>query len=432
MISPFEKIANQLSPLPERAYLAGGCVRDALLGRPPRDLDVAVAGDPAAAARALAHALGGRLVALGRGAETLHRIVRPRGPTVDIVALWGKDIFGDLRRRDFTINAMAWDVGEKRLIDPAGGREDLNRGRIRTTGPEAFARDPVRMVRALRFAAALGFRLTRETRAALASRAPDLAAAPGERIREELHKLMETGRAGPFLATMAETGLLSALLPNAGPPDLSILAKLDADLRRPATRPPETARALRNTGPTDRLALRYAALLRGWGAESARKRLETLSERLRWSRRETDRVRRLLEGIRNAETIIPAEWPRNSAPETISPEAARWFRSLGPSPASPLLLLRALGPEQEPGPSEAAAERLLGFERRVLSPRRRAGPLLDGRDLTSELGLPPSPRIGELLETVEIERLAGRLRTRDQALDRIRSILHRPFPDSPS
>jgi tRNA nucleotidyltransferase/poly(A) polymerase len=425
MISLLEEIANRLPPLPDGAYLVGGCVRDALLGRPPLDIDISVAGNPESAAQILARAMGGRLVALGREAETLYRIVPPGKPPLDVVALRENDIFADLRRRDFTINAMAWDAGKRSLIDPAGGKKDLERGRIQPTGPDVFLRDPVRMVRAIRFAAAFGFRLTGDTFAALERHAPRLAAAPGERIREELHKLMEAGRTAPFLKILAETGLLSALLPKADPPDLSALAALEADFQRPANAPPETARTLRKTGPGDRRALRYAAFFRGWGTEAAGERLESLAERLRWSRRETGRVRRMLEESRRAEAILP-EWRTGSSSETISPETARWFRSAGPVAGDALLLNRASRPREKPGPAQGAqeaVERLLAFNRRALSNLRRAGPLLGGRDLMAELGLPPGPQIGELLEMAETERFAGRLRTRSQALDRIREAM---------
>lgn len=425
MISPLDEIANRLPPLPDGAYLVGGCVRDALLGRPPLDIDISVAGDAETAAQTLARALGGRLVVLGREAETLYRIVLPGEPPVDVVALWEDDIVADLRRRDFTINAMARAVGGNRLIDPTGGKKDLERGRIQPTGPEVFVRDPVRMVRAIRFAAAFGFRLTGDAFAALHRHAPLLAAAPGERIREELHKLMGAAQTAPFLEILANTGLLAALLPAAPPPDLSALSALEADLQRTENAPPETARSLRNTGPGDRRALRYAAFFRGWGAEAAGKRLESLAERLRWSRRETGRVRGILAASRAAGAILP-KWRPDSPPETISLETARWFRSAGDAAGDALLLNRALRHEEKQGSAEktaAAVERLLEMDRRALSNLRQAGPLIGGRDLTAELGLPPGPQIGELLEMAETERFAGRIHTRKQALDRIREAM---------
>jgi tRNA nucleotidyltransferase/poly(A) polymerase len=284
----------------------------------------------------------------------------------------------------------------------------------------------VRLVRALRFAAALDFEPTRETLDGLKRHAPKLAAAPGERIREELHKLMEAEKPLPFLAIFVETGLLSALLPDAGPPDLSVLAALEADFQGADSRPPETARALRNTGAGERRTLRYAALLRGRGAERASEKLETLAERLRWSRRETERARRLLAGSRDAGPVL-AEWSRETPAEIVSPESAQWLRSLGASPAAALLLVRAAESAEKANPAaEAAVERLLAFERRVFSRRREAEPLLNGRELMTALDLAPSPQIGELLRMVEMERLAGRIRTRNQALDRIRSVLAQP------
>jgi tRNA nucleotidyltransferase/poly(A) polymerase len=422
MISLLEKIANGLPPFSGRAFLVGGCVRDALLGRPPADIDIAVDGNPERIARKTAERLGGRLVVLGRGANALFRIIGPEPGPLDMTALGGGSIRADLLRRDFTINAMAWELRTRRLtrrlIDPAGGEADLARGRIHRTDPMVFVQDPVRMVRALRFAAELDFHLSPETREEMRRHAARLSKAPGERIRVELDKLMETGRAHPHLEAMVEAGLLHALFPGDPPPDLGILARLERQLRRPESGFPATARAAQNTPAGDRPSLAHAAFLRGWSQNSHPNPLEKLADRLRWSRREAEAAAHLTKQSRRAEAIL-AEWENPTAEETISDACAEWFRACGASLPQVLLLARASFPENHL-PGKTAVERLLDFDRRVLARRREMAPLLTGQDLIRDLNLSPSPRFGELLAAVEAERLSGRLRTREEAMAQVR------------
>lgn len=418
MISLLEKIANGLPPFSGHAFLVGGCVRDALLGRPPADIDIAVRGNPERIARQTAERLGGRLVILGRGANSLFRIIGPDPGPLDVTALRGGDIGADLSRRDFTVNAMAWDLRTRRLLDPAGGEADLAGGRIHRTDPMVFVQDPVRMVRALRFAAELDFRLSPETREEMGRHAARLSEAPGERIRVELGKLMETGRSHSHLETMVETGLLHALFPGDPPPELGILARMERQFRCPEPGFPATARATRNASAADRPILAHAAFLRGWTGKTLSSRREKLADRLRWSRREAEAIDNLTTQSRRAEAIL-AERGNPTADETISRAAAEWFRVCGPTLPLVLLLARAaLPPNHLPG--KTAVERLLDFDRRVVAPRRAMGPLLTGQDLIRELNLSPSPRFGQLLAAVEAERLSGRLRTREEALAQVR------------
>ncbi|MFW6240656.1 MAG: CCA tRNA nucleotidyltransferase [Thermodesulfobacteriota bacterium] len=421
MISLLEKIANGLPPFSGHAFLVGGCVRDALLGRPPADIDIAVDGNPERIARQTAERLGGRLVVLGRDENSLFRIIGPDTGPLDLTALRGGDIGADLSRRDFTVNAMAWDLRTRRLLDPAGGEADLACGRIHRTDPMVFVQDPVRMARALRFAAELNFHLSPETREEMRRHAPRLSEAPGERIRVELDKLMETGRAHAHLERMVETGLLRALFPVAPPPDLGILARLERQFRCPEPGFPATARAARTASAADRSTLAHAAFLHGWPPNAHPNPLEKLADRLRWSRRKAEAVGRLTTQSRRAEAIL-AEWGNPTADETISKACAEWLRACGAALPQVLLLTRASFPAYHL-PGQTAVERLLNFDRLVLARRRATGPLLTGQDLIRELHLSPSPRFGQLLAAVEAERLSGRLQTREAALERAREEL---------
>ena len=160
-------VANLLTEQGVKSYLVGGFVRDALLGRETADIDIAVAQDGVEIARKLASALGGKFVLL----DEVNRVGRvvivdkeaPSGRWEIDLSTFQDSIEGDLARRDFTIDAIAVDLGElakdTHLIDPFNGWADLKHGVIRAVSETTFSSDAVRLLRAVRLAAELGFSL---------------------------------------------------------------------------------------------------------------------------------------------------------------------------------------------------------------------------------------------------------------------------------
>ena len=153
------------------AYLVGGCLRDALTGRPSHDVDVAVRGDALVLGQELAQLLGGTFVPLDSQRGVARVVCRDDGATVDLAAMNGS-VEEDLARRDFTIDAMALpidasdsDEWTQALIDPFGGREDLERGLVRMVNDQVFREDPSRLLRGARLARSFGFRIHEETAA---------------------------------------------------------------------------------------------------------------------------------------------------------------------------------------------------------------------------------------------------------------------------
>ena len=144
--------------LPPGTYLVGGAVRDTLLGRSPHDWDLIVARNFQRTARDLAHRLRAHLVPLGKPGQPLIRLITP-GAALDLTPQTGSTLEADLKRRDFTINAMAWNLSRGTLVDPLKGRDDLGAGIIRRVSPSAVIKDPVRLLRAYRLAAQLHFRI---------------------------------------------------------------------------------------------------------------------------------------------------------------------------------------------------------------------------------------------------------------------------------
>jgi putative nucleotidyltransferase with HDIG domain len=198
-----------------RAWTVGGALRDELLGREVTDIDITVEGDPESAARAIAAELHGPVFRLSEAFGAWRVVDRASGRIYDFAPLQGATIEEDLRKRDFTINAMARDRGgvEVDLIDPLGGRADVASRTLRVIGPEAYESDPLRPLRLARFAAELGFEPDAETERLTAAAAPRVAEASGERIFAELRRLVLAPGVARGLALADRLGLVRAVLP---------------------------------------------------------------------------------------------------------------------------------------------------------------------------------------------------------------------------
>lgn len=208
-----------------RSWLVGGAVRDRLLGRPTTDYDVAVEGDVPTAARAAANAARGHAFELSEGFGGW-RVV-PRGDRgsraadepvpawqLDLLPLLHGSIDADLGQRDFTVNALATPLGDGgELVDPFGGRRDLDERRLRMVSPEAFERDPLRSLRLARLASEIGFEIEPATATAATRAAPSLERVSPERIFEELKRIVIGADAMRGVSRMDDLGITAVVLP---------------------------------------------------------------------------------------------------------------------------------------------------------------------------------------------------------------------------
>lgn len=204
-------------------YVVGGALRDALLGRTASELDIVVADAERWAAQAAA-VLGVRAAQIGRG-PSVWRLAFDDG-WLDVADLAGElsaDLAADLRRRDFTVNAMAappsalldGDLAAS-LIDPLGGRDDLAAGRLCLASPQALEADPVRILRGVRLEATHGLRMTSETEGAARSAVSALESAPGERVWAELDRILSHDRCAAAVRRLESLGALDAIIPELG------------------------------------------------------------------------------------------------------------------------------------------------------------------------------------------------------------------------
>ena len=216
-------IIQTLSDAGHRALLAGGCVRDMAMGKEPKDWDVATDAGPEEVLRLFPRTVpvgekfGIVVVVLEDGEYEVARFRRDGryldGRHPEEVQFAGAE--QDARRRDFTINGMFFDPLEERIIDYVGGRDDIERGLVRAIGDprRRFGEDYLRLLRAVRFAARLGFEIEGETRRAIEEEAGNIAQISAERIRDELTKILTEGHAAEGMQILLETGLLRQVLP---------------------------------------------------------------------------------------------------------------------------------------------------------------------------------------------------------------------------
>jgi tRNA nucleotidyltransferase/poly(A) polymerase len=211
------QVADWLAQQGLEIYLVGGSVRDRLLKRQVHDLDVAVAGDGLALARRLADHFHGAYYPLDERRSTGRAILRGDGGrrfTVDIAAFRGVDLAADLRDRDFTINALAVDVlAPERVIDHHGGVADLAARVIRPVSDDTIRNDPLRALRAVRQSGELRFALATQTKNLIRRDGAGLGEIAGERIRDELARLLSLHCTSSCIEQLDDLALIAPIIP---------------------------------------------------------------------------------------------------------------------------------------------------------------------------------------------------------------------------
>ncbi|MGH2914057.1 MAG: HD domain-containing protein [Solirubrobacteraceae bacterium] len=209
-----------LAGLVSRGWLVGGAVRDRALGRETADFDVVIdtagaggGSDVGAIARALGRAAEGHAFELSHEFGAWRVVAHDRGWQMDLTAMHGAGIEQDLRRRDLTINAIAAPLRGDGWVDPLRGLEDLRRRRLRAVAPDAFACDPLRVLRLVRIACELGFEIEPETLASARTSARGLTRVAPERVFAELRRIVCAPAAVAGLELMDEVGATAAVLP---------------------------------------------------------------------------------------------------------------------------------------------------------------------------------------------------------------------------
>jgi poly(A) polymerase len=403
-----------------QGWLVGGTVRDRRLGRYSPDLDVAVAGEAAAVAANVAQALGAPWFALSER-HGAFRVVVDRAH-IDVTAVRGGGILADLALRDFTVNAMAIPLDGGWLIDPFGGLDDLRAGRLAAVSDHIFDDDPLRLMRAPRFAHVLGLRPDARLAGAVRVQAPRLWRAAPERIVAEMVLTLAAGAAGDAARLWNDLGLLRVVVPEAVEDDYPVrtcvlLDRLEEILADLAGRFPVAAPLLeqRLAEPVDGavsrgVALRFAGLVRALGpaqAHMAGRRMKVSSA--------------LLSLLQKTASMSGRAGGLGQSARRAGPgrEAVLFLWDAAPWEPEVTLLEAAAEPE---GTSLEAPERLM-----TLWAERAASGVphlpVDGVGLMEELGLPPGPQLGKALRAAQLVWEAGEATTTEQALSAAREAL---------
>jgi tRNA nucleotidyltransferase (CCA-adding enzyme) len=425
-------LASPLSPqtwpfsltwLPNTACLVGGSVRDALLDRTSDylDLDFILPEGAVETAQAIARHYKAGFVLLDAERQ-IARVVFAQG-TADFAQQCGNSLIEDLERRDFRVNAIAYNPHTAELIDPLGGKADLDAGILRMVSAENLAEDPLRLLRAYRQAAQLGFAIEPQTRKVIQRLAPRLSAIAAERVQSELNYLLSSEKGTLWLDLAREDGLLSHWFPDCQRQGLVAIGAMDdwfkqikttqpdlariigSSLRSGKTKPKGEAPASGSTRTWLSLAKLVCLLPRDNGTA------ENQLRQLKYSRNE----------IQAALTALD-RYPKLTQFQASTPivEQFQFFQSIGQTFPSILLLTLAQG---------LSIDNLQGVIDRYLDktdPVAYPNAILTGQDLMGELGLSPSPKIGQILAALQLARAEGMIVDRLTALMFAKGLIETP------
>ena len=440
-----------LNLLPERegAYIVGGSVRDLLLKRSPADYDIVVSGDADAYARFLGAKIGGHAVKIGKPGMAVIRMVADIG-IFDISAIQGTSIEEDLGKRDFTINAMAFEISSKNIIDIFGGTGDLTGKRIRMVSRNTFQQDPVRLIRAFRMAADLGFVIESETEVMIDKEAVNIKDTAGERVREEFLKVLRSPNSYAYLARMADTGLLFEIFPemkvlrgfgqnkyhahDVFEHTMKAYGYLEDILNSPEALLPEAAASIKDSVRRKRSGLlKCAMLFHDIGKPSAHTIDEkgavhfydhnhkgaAIAERIGLRLRFSNKERSYLESIIRSHNQPLYLFLANQNGTLTRKGLTRFFIRSGDRTPDVLLHSIADGKGKRSAVHDAAfvqfINTLFGRYYRDYIPRTTRPALLTGHDLIESFGLSPSPLFKAILTAVEEDRLAGKIVSKEAA-----------------
>ncbi len=414
-----------------QAYFVGGCVRDLLLGHPPKDFDVATSAPPGQVLTlfektfAVGAHFGVVLVCSEAldGEEIVTEVATFRsdgaysdGRRPDAVR-FSQSAEEDVKRRDFTINGMMMDPETQSVLDLVGGRQDLQSGLIRAIGDptQRFTEDKLRMLRAVRFAARFGFALESATAQAIAELAADVGQVSRERVRDELTRMLTEGHAERAFELLDTTGLLSQVLPE--------VAKMKGVAQPPQYHPEgdvwvHTKLLLAGLPAGCSPALAWGALLHDVGkpatfrvapdrirfdghVEEGVRIAEQICHRLRFANHETGQILSLIGNHMRFADV------RKMKESTLK----RFFRLHEFAQHLALHRLDCLASHGSLDLYEFARERFRALPQEQVKPPL----LMNGTDLI-EAGYRPGPQFKAMLALAEDAQLDGTVETRDQAL----------------
>jgi len=395
-----------LELLPKTAYMVGGAVRDAMLGRTREylDLDFVLPCDAVKVARKIAKHYKAGFVLLDPQRQ-IARVVFPQA-TVDFAQQSGESIETDLHRRDFTVNAIAYNPHTQEIIDPLQGCADLERRMMRMISPANLQDDPLRLMRAYRQAAQLGFTIETDTQTAIRSLASHITEVAAERVRVEINYLLLSSQGTPWITRAWEDNLLAPFFKFATSESFAKLTAVDDSAVKLAENWQQLGVKLqeyvRDTVKSTWLSIAKLACLVNQNPEVAEIELQKLT----YSRAE-------IKGVTTALKLFP----QLQLSHMSLREQYFFFQEAGfVFPATALLavahdiLVEAIAP---------LIDRYLNPDDLVSHPT----PLLSGKELILALDIPASPQLGKLLMEIAVGQVEGKISTPTEAIAFARQLL---------
>ena len=454
---PFNK---NILPETKDTYIVGGTVRDLLLHRTPTDYDIAVTGDPENFAEKMAQRTKGHFIKLGKPGQTTIRVASG-DKMFDITSLNGASIEDDLKKRDFTINAMAYHVYSEEVIDCLGGLQDLADKKVRMVSRKIFVKDPVRLIRAYRIGAHLNFRIEPQTASAIKSDAKLIHNSAGERIRVDFFSMLGTSKSYDYLSQMDNSGLLTEILPDLAPlkgclqnrhhlydafeHTMKAYDHLEILLNELKKILPDTFTQIRQYVDKNRPALiKCAILLHDIGkplvkstgrngrshfygharksADLARK----ISQKLRFSNHERQFIDFIIRNHMKPLFLFTAHEKKTLTQKSLT----RFYKKCGDN--TPALLLHAIADiKAKQNGTDPRNRALIRFVKKMIydffycfKPISNEPPLITGHDLIKVFGLTPSPLFKTILDLVDDARLTHAIKNRTEALALVKEYLN--------
>ncbi|MFH1073850.1 MAG: HD domain-containing protein [Candidatus Firestonebacteria bacterium] len=440
-----------------KIYIVGGYLRDSLLQKENiSDIDFVVYGDARKTAKAFAKAVKGSFVQLS-DAFNIYRVICKNTCICDFSKGRGKKIEEDLEERDFTINALAREVSNAEIIDIFNGLKDLKSGIIReTAGKRVFKDDPLRLLRAIRFAATLRFKLDPKTAKNIKSLAGLISKPAKERVRDEIFKLFTSEKSAEYIILSDKLRLLEKIFPvikemkGVSQPgfhhldvfghSLECLSKLEEVYRKlDFNLPGEIKNFIREqinkkSGQFDRKTfIKFIAVLHDSGKPKTKskdkKGTHFYTHELVGAEnfKKTGRQLKLSnEEINTGVTVIKCHLRTGylAGLKKISKRAVyKFFRDTGASAIEVLLLswadrlsARGVKVDRQTLANHKKVIENLFKEYYKISTETKASPFLNGHEIMKHFHLPPSPIIGKLLEKTREAQATGRIKTKKEAL----------------
>jgi tRNA nucleotidyltransferase (CCA-adding enzyme) len=389
--------------------MVGGAVRDAILGRSREylDLDFMIPDDAVKVARAIAKHYHAGFVLLD-AQRNIARVVFPHA-TADFAQQEGDSLLTDLHRRDFTINAIAYNPHTQEIIDPLQGCADIEAGLLRMISPENLHDDPLRLMRAYRQAAQLRFTIEPTTQTTIRTLAADINKVASERVRVEISYLLDSYQGTPWLKSAWEDNLLASFFTNANRESLEKLAAVDQAYNLIRETYPqlgeELQKPVRDTIKTTWLAIAKLACLLHPNPEIAEIELQELT----YSRAE---IRGVTTSLRLFPQFKKASYMSLREQYFLFQDVGVVFSATTVLALADDLVVGAMSGDNSLCVYVPLIDRYLNPDDLVAHP----SPLVSGKEVILALNIPASPLVGKILSEIAIAQAEGKINTAQEAL----------------